>query len=154
MRKALGNRLAFALLAGLVGFASVPALAGSGDASKDPATIDELFKKFDRDANGGISFDEFTAQRGERFKKYDANADDKITLEEFTAGVAADKLQGRKDRFAKLDANGDGVLTLEDGAERSRAQFQKIDTSGDGKVNLAEFTAAVHPVQNGGTTTQ
>jgi Ca2+-binding EF-hand superfamily protein len=142
MHKSFGNQLAIAFVGGLVGFAAVPALAGSGDAAKDPARIEEMFKKFDQDASGGISFDEFTAHRGERFKKHDTNSDGQVTLEEFTADASANKLERRKERFAKMDANGDGVLTLEDGETRSRDYFAKIDSSGDGNVTLAEFTAA------------
>jgi len=153
MRKSFGNQLAIALVGGLVGFAAAPAFAGSGDAAKDPAKIEVIFEKFDQDANGSITFEEFTAFRSERFKKHDTDGDGQVTLEEFTADASADKLERRKEWFAKMDTNGDGVLTLEDGEARSRDRFAKIDSSGDGSVTLVEFTAAAEAHHKKGETT-
>jgi Ca2+-binding EF-hand superfamily protein len=110
--------------------------------------IADLFKEFDADHDGGITLAEFAEHRALRFQKYDANADQAISLEEFTAGLAVNKLEGRKQRFAEMDTNRDGLLTEADMADRARGQFGEMDKSGDGRVDLAEFTAAVHPVQN------
>lgn len=46
------------------------------------------------------------------FKKMDKNSDGKVTKEEFSAG-AKDAAKADK-AFAKLDKNGDGSLTLEE----------------------------------------
>jgi hypothetical protein len=131
-------------------FAALALAAVSGPAIADQ--IGDLFNEFDANRDGGITLEEFSQHRAERFKKYDANADQKISIEEFTAGVAADKLEDRKQRFAEMDSNHDGLLTEADMADRAHGQFTGMDQSGDGKVDLPEFTQAVHPVQNGGTT--
>lgn len=130
--------------------AALALAAISGIAHADQ--IGDLFNEFDANHDGGITLEEFSQHRAERFKKYDMNSDQKISIEEFTAGVAADKVEGRKQRFVEMDTNHDGLLTEADMTERAKGQFIGMDKSGDGKVDLPEFTEAVHPVQNGGTT--
>jgi len=134
-----------ALLCLAAGFALAAQLAV---APADADEIGDLFNVFDTDHDGGITLAEFAEHRAERFAKYDANQDRQISLAEFTAGLAGDKLENRKQRFAEMDTNKDGLLTETDMAARAQDQFNEMDKSGDAKVDLAEFTAAVHPVQN------
>lgn len=143
------HRLVHPLASALAGLAfAVATIPGIALADQ----IGDLFNEFDANRDGGITLEEFSQHRAERFKKYDANADQKISIEEFTAGVPADKLDNRKQRFAEMDTNHDGLLTEADMADRAHGQFTGMDQSGDGKVDLPEFTQAVHPVQNGSTT--
>ena len=137
--------VAIALLALAIATMAVP-----GGASADQ--IADLFNEFDANRDGGIALEEFAQHRAQRFQQYDTNTDQAISLEEFTTGVSADKLESRKQRFAEMDTNRDARLTESDMADRAKGQFAEMDKDADGKVDLAEFAAAVHPVQDGSTT--
>lgn len=143
------HRLAGSLATALVAL-SIAVTSAPDGASADQ--IADLFNQFDANRDGGVTLEEFAQHRAQRFQKYDADTNQAITLEEFTTDVPADKLESRKHRFAEMDTNRDGLLTEADMADRAKGQFAEMDKSADGKVDLPEFTAAVHPVQGGDTT--
>ena len=140
-------------------------IAGGGTAmAQDPenSTTDQTSKfiqRFDRDADGRLSAEEFPTRfqvldtngdgfidsaeapgphgRGKRrggrmFARFDADGDGQLSKEEFP---------GPEDRFAEMDANGNGFLTkTELAAGKRRGGPGRDDKDGDGRVSKEEFS--------------
>ena len=73
---------------------------------RDRMNYEEVFKKWDADADGKVTKDEYLAAGQERAK---------------TAGREAPKKEAAEKRFTAMDANSDGVVTKEE----VKAGFEK-----------------------------
>jgi len=134
-------------------------------------TVDELKKNFqemDKNGDGVISYEEFSAQMekcgntkeeiDDMFKQVDVDADNAITYEELLMSVTDNMLQSRDERlweaFCEMDANDDGWLTPDELSaamtkhsvkmtEDAKTLIEEADKNGDGKVDWEEFMKAL-----------
>jgi Ca2+-binding EF-hand superfamily protein len=131
----------FSLVLGCV--LSVLVLGGCATAPKKHVpTVEELWKKADRDADGKVSRAEYQDFMFEQlFAIYDPSGDGFITVEEYVAdgGSAAE--------FKALNVSGTGKLTLEEAkkspllTKRMALPFDEADTNHSGYVTWDEFQA-------------
>jgi Ca2+-binding EF-hand superfamily protein len=129
MRKAF----AFAISAGLgLGAFGGIALADQGHG---------MFERFDKNGDGFVSKDEFTAGRTAFFTQLDANGDGFIDQGEL------DKARAAWHQRMNKPAQGDTTQQSQSGGTAQpkpehRGFLQRMDTDGDGKISAAEFAAA------------
>jgi len=104
------------------------------------------FRRFDRNADGAVSFAELSAARATRMHAIDRNRDGRVSYDEFVRAApgGADGRRGRRRArlFPRIDRNRDGYITPEEHALALRGWFARMDTDGDGLVTEAEITAA------------
>jgi Ca2+-binding EF-hand superfamily protein len=82
----------------------------------------EVFKKFDKDGDGVVTYDELYPEKmAERMKKYEENApkpEDLTILETMDKNkdgkVERSEFKGTEAAWRRLDRNGDGVITIAD----------------------------------------
>lgn len=121
-------------------------LAAGGCAHRQPASgnaaLMQRFKQADTDGDGRLSRREFTDFLiTEAFANYDKNGNGYITLEEWTAGG------GTEATFRAMGGRPGGQLTLAQIKASRVAQnqmakpFDAADTSGTGYLTLEEFIA-------------
>lgn len=90
--------LIFAL--SIIGLNQIPMAAAQAGA--DPATVaQQKMKRLDANANGSVTFDEFTAARTAYAQQTNANPDT----------IAPKRL---REAFDRMDSNGGGTLSLEE----------------------------------------
>ncbi|NBN62985.1 EF-hand domain-containing protein [Pannonibacter tanglangensis] len=98
-----------------------------------------LFDRFDTDADGKVSREEFDRVRGELFAKADPAGSGAFDLTGFGA-IFADLGEPRLVRmFQDLDANGDLAITAEENAARTAGLVGALDANEDGVVTRADF---------------
>ncbi len=150
-------------------FGMIFALSGTSLAQSSAASDSgsRFIQKFDKDADGKVSQEEFPGP-AEHFNKLDTNGDGYIDASEAPKGpphhgmmgggfikkfdkdgdgkVSQDEFPGPAEHFKELDASGDGYI---DAAEAPKGPphhgmmggdfIQKFDKDADGKVSKAEF---------------
>ena len=121
-------------------------LAGCTTASHDryptPPSMEERFRKADRDGNGRISRDEFVnAMITDAFTIMDKNGNGSLTLQEYLAGG------GTTQTFKAMNTAGNGHLTLPEvlaspiARSRMAIPFDEADVNDNGSVSWEEFQA-------------
>ena len=107
-----------------------------------PPTLEEQFKKADKNGDGKVSRAEYGALLIDEMAEYfDGNGDGVISKNEFVS------LGGSAESFDKLDTRGDGMLTADEAkankevVERLTVAFVGADENGDGTVTLEEAIA-------------
>lgn len=149
MRKAF----VFAISAGL----GLTALGASALADRGQG----MFERFDKNGDGFVSKDEFTASRNDMFAKLDANGDGVIDQSELdkaremwhqrkpqSDGATQSQNDGAQPKpeakehhgfMQRMDTNGDGKITAEEFAAAGDQMFAKLDKNGDGKLAKDEM---------------
>jgi len=104
------------------------------------------FRRFDRNADGAVSFAELSAARATRMRAIDRNRDGKVSYDEFVRAAPGGS-KGRRGRwrarlFPRIDRNRDGYITPNEHAAALRGWFARMDADGDGMITEGEITAA------------
>ncbi|HEX4144456.1 MAG TPA: EF-hand domain-containing protein [Pirellulales bacterium] len=124
-----------------------------------PAAVDEMFRKLDRNQDAKVVADEVPDELRSRFDRLAAMADKDndgaITREELRQGFDRIRQQfagkpGERDParvFEYLDRNADGRLTADEIPSERKAMFERAvrfgDRDGDGALTEEEFTKVV-----------
>lgn len=114
--------------------------AGAGQAQGQlPATAADRFASLDRNRDGLVSADEYSADA--LFSLLDADRNYRVTAAELDAvlGAQGDGMPSAADRIRNLDRNGDGELNDEELRNAAEARFQWLDKNDDGKLDLSEL---------------
>lgn len=112
--------------------------------------------RFDRNADGAVSFAELSAARAGRMEAIDRDRDGRVSYDEFvnrgddaarSGGAGSGRTSGRRARwrarlFVRIDRNRDGYITPEEHAHALRNWFARMDSDGDGLISAQEFAAA------------
>ncbi|HQK99786.1 MAG TPA: EF-hand domain-containing protein [Smithellaceae bacterium] len=99
---------------------------------------DDLFRKIDKDADGKVSWQEYSDAVDDKFAQRDTNKDGVLTADEMksVATVGSDKA------IKKIDANADGKINKQEFVTRAALQYKKIDKNQDGFIDVKEWKAA------------
>ncbi len=124
-----------------------------------PAAMDEMFRKLDRNQDGKVVADEVPDEFRPRFDRLvamaDKDNDGAITQEEIHQALArvGQQLAGKPGEmdparvFEYLDRNVDGKLTTDEIPSERKAMFERAmkfgDRDGDGALSQEEFTKVV-----------
>lgn len=101
-----------------------------------------MFDRFDSDASGAVSLDEFVKGADRRFSRMDRNNDGTVTEGEVDAFIAK-RTRRIKDRIlSRLDANGDGAITQAEFEAVRRDRFARLDVDKSGEIEKAEAREA------------
>lgn len=133
------------------------ALAGShkgkDDSHHGQAMGGKAMMMLDRDNDGTISQEEFTASHDKRFSRLDRDGDGKITAEEREAmrkereekwkQRQAAMQERREKRLAEIDSDGDGAISKAEHQAMHQARFAAMDKDGDGQISRDEMRAAM-----------
>jgi Ca2+-binding EF-hand superfamily protein len=121
----------------------VLSFGGCTSTPKRPATVEELFKRADRNGDGRVSRKEFEDFMIENmFATFDRNGDGFITEKEFVADG------GTVETFRAINVSGTGKVTLEEAKasklirDRVDLPFREADVNGNGYITWEEFQAA------------
>lgn len=97
-----------------------------------------MFDRFDSDASGTVSLDEFVNASNTRFTRMDRNNDGTVSDDEVDAFIAK-RTRRIKDRIlSRLDANGDGAITQAEFEASRRDRFARLDTDKSGEIEKVE----------------
>ncbi|MFT4046312.1 MAG: EF-hand domain-containing protein [Solimonas sp.] len=108
------------------------------------AEVSSATKKLDRNGDGKITLEEYSAGVGKTFKNIDQNKDEVLETEEIRAYylTIADesdpKTKKRIDGVLHADANGDGKVTVDELKDHYKKKFEKEDKNGDGVITDAD----------------
>jgi len=102
--------------------------------------------RYDRNADGAVSFAELSAARAGRMEAMDRNRDGRVSYDEFVNSAPGGP-KGRAGRwrarlFARIDKNRDGYITPDEHAAAMRGWFTRMDTNGDGLISPQEMETA------------
>ncbi len=104
----------------------------------------DWFETHDRARLGYVTADEVVKYELKVFKRFDADHDGKLTFREFAGGIPPDQtnyLAANHARFDKMDADHDGTVTAAEMEAYYRALLKQLDKKGDGKITEAEWFA-------------
>jgi len=126
-----------------VGILALGGCASPSANTKRTVTVEELFKRADKNGDGKVSRVEFTNFMIEDvFARYDRNGDGFITLEEYVGDG------GTPEGFRKINRSGTGKITLEEAKgsklilDRMAIPFDEADVDRSGYVTWVEFQRA------------
>ena len=98
-----------------------------------------LVERFDVNKDGTITGDEIASVNAERVKSYDKDGDGALSLEEFTAlWVDTNKERIVRD-FQARDPDGDAKVTLDEYAAPFARMLAMLDRNNDGTVDASEL---------------
>jgi len=109
---------------------------GGPVAAQEPSREIQL-RRFDADADGGITRDEFDKVIKADFAVCDANGDGELGAAETRA--SNDRLLVDRKTSPIIDWNGDGHVAIDEFAAQWRALFEKADADRDGIVTADEL---------------
>jgi Ca2+-binding EF-hand superfamily protein len=137
MLKSTKIAIAFLAFAGTAGSLAIAADRTGGPGKWRHGMM--RFDRMDKDSNGDITLDEFSAAMANRMTEADTDHDGKVTVAELAAEI--EKM--RAERMAKriidrFDTNGDGVLTKAEVESRQKKMFALLDRNDDGKIEKSE----------------
>ena len=113
--------------------------AGKRNAYGKGQNWDAFAKKFDANADGKVSKEEFLAKRP-AFDHIDGNHDGSVTADEVKAMPAVAKRGGSGQNFvARFDADKDGKVTTAEYDAKRTTLFEKIDKNKDGAIEQSEL---------------
>jgi len=151
----------------LFGAASITAQAQPNRKPFGTGELPEFLKPYDLDGDGKLSVEERQAyekatrealpNRPGRVNPWDTDGDGVLSeaeKEAARAAISAKITAERTKRFNELDKDADGFLTSTELAaiphitpEQVTGMITHLDADKDGKISLAEFTAALKPVE-------
>jgi CzcA family heavy metal efflux pump len=105
----------------------------------------DWFETHDRNHVGYVTLDEVLNYDAKVFKRFDADHDGKLTFREFAGGIPPDQtsyLAAFHTRFDKMDADHDGTVALTELEDYDRSFLKQIDKQGDARITEAEWFAA------------
>ena len=108
-------------------------------------TGNPMITRMDKNADGKIDADEFTAERLKLFRSADLNRDKTVLIEEattyFTGIAPADdpKTIRRIGDFKSADADNDGKVTEAEFSAVAKSDFAKRDKNADGYITEDEM---------------
>ena len=137
MRKTTGLALAFVALAGAVGTTAYA--ENNASARMREGTMMRLDKAM-KDANGTITFDQFSDAMNDRLKKIVADNGGKLTVAQLADALEKARFEQMAKRIiAHYDSKGDGTLTTDDITSREKKVFAMLDKNNDGKIEKSEL---------------
>ena len=99
-----------------------------------------LVERFDVNKDGTITKDEIASVNTDRVKSYDKDGDGVLSLEEFTAlWVETNKERIVRD-FQARDPDGDAKVTLDEYAAPFAKMLAMLDQNGDGSIDASELS--------------
>lgn len=126
-----------------MGVLALNGCVSSSTTTKRALTVEELFKRADKNGDGKVSRAEFTNFMIEDvFIRYDRNGDGLITIEEYVAEG------GTPEGFRKINKSGTGKITLEEAktskliTDRMAIPFDEADVDKSGYVTFVEYQRA------------
>ncbi|MFC5585708.1 EF-hand domain-containing protein [Nitratireductor kimnyeongensis] len=143
-KKILLTAMALSLMAGSAAIAqetnsgqAAPQVAG--EKMKDGKKM-RGFSRLDKDGDGAISAEEFSAVHIERLKAADADGDGVLSDAELQ-DMAAKRMADRRAKRAaqRLDVDGDGTVTIAEIESQQAKRFALMDANDDGKVDQREM---------------
>ena len=140
MKKSTKIAIAFLALAGTAGSVAVAADRGGDMRGKWPRWGMMSLDRLDKDANGDVTFDEFSAAMDKRMSEADTNGDGKLTVAEIAAEIEKMRTERMAQRLVdRFDTDGDGVLTKAEIESRQKKVFALLDRNDDGKIEKSEL---------------
>ena len=100
-----------------------------------------MMKRFDKNGDGAITFNEFAPLHERIFSRLDRNSDGFITQAEFVQVKGADKAR-RVAGFARLDKDGNKTLSQAEFVGLAPGMFARMDLNGDGRLTPEEIMSA------------
>lgn len=103
--------------------------------------------RFDRNADGAVSYAELSTARAGRMEALDRNRDGRVSYDEFVNrgdGTGAQSPRGRRRArlFVRIDRDRDGYITPDEHARALRGWFARMDTDRDGLISPREMETA------------
>jgi Ca2+-binding EF-hand superfamily protein len=137
MRTTSKLALAFVALAGAVGTTAYA--ENNASAKMREGTMMRLNKAMN-DANGAITFDQFSDAMNARLKKLVADNGGKLTVAQLADALEKARFERMVKRIvARYDSKGDGTLTTDDITGREKKVFAMLDKNNDGKIEKSEL---------------
>lgn len=99
----------------------------------------DMFKRFDQNADGKVTQEEFDAVRAEKFAQYDGDGNGTMAIDEFQALWLEHMRPRMVDHFQDLDEDGDGQVTSAEFNEPMSRMFSYLDRNDDGTVAMKEL---------------
>lgn len=101
-----------------------------------------MFDRFDSDASGTVSLEEFVNGANHRFSRLDGNDDGTVSESEVDAFIAK-RTRRIKDRIlSRLDSDGDGAITRAEYELARKNRFARLDTDKSGEIEKSEANQA------------
>ncbi len=121
--------------------------AGRQGAPQGDAGRQRGIARYDRNADGAVSFAELRAARADRMEAIDRNRDGRVSYDEFVnrsgdRGAGRRRGHWRARLFVRIDRNRDGYITPDEHAQALRGWFARMDADRDGLISAQELAAA------------
>lgn len=110
--------------------------------AEDASSPEEGWRQFDKDQNGELSFEEFTALRIAQYAALDRNSDGKWTRREFVQrapDMSAGRLDALRQKFKRWDKDEDGLWDTSEAALAIEGNFKWLDKNKNGSLATKEF---------------
>ena len=136
------------ILAAMAALTLTATFVEARDRGRGGPDLEQIFERFDANADGQITQAEIDGAAETRFAEFDANGDGMVSEEEYTAEASQRAAERAAERFASLDADGDGMLSRDvlearRGGQRVERMFNRLDANDDGAVTMEEAQAAM-----------
>ena len=130
----------------LTGAAGVAIAQGGPGGHHGPRGPEDMFEKFDLNADDEITREEIENAKAARFASADSDGDGLISAEEMQAQMAANIEKHQQAMFSRRDADKDGFLSADEmqggrRGEMHERMFERADANEDGKITREEAEA-------------